>query len=109
MKQRTRIYYSAQQKELMWEWCKKGDTLHDIGRFFDQGYSSIQGVLQEAGSIRSAIRKRSLRSLTLAEREVTSRGLAMEGMLIIEQRQLKMRHGKNGYGQSYTNLLTNVI
>lgn len=30
MKQRTRIYYSAQQKELMWERWKKGDTLHDI-------------------------------------------------------------------------------
>ena len=77
MKQRTRIYYSAQQKELMWERWKKGDTLHDIGRLFDRGHSSIQRILQEAGGIRPAVRKRSQLSLTLAEREIISRGLAM--------------------------------
>lgn len=78
MKRRTRIIYSAKQKELMWERWKKGDTLHDIGRLFDRGHSSIQRILQDAGGIRPAVRKRSRRSLTLAEREVISRGLAME-------------------------------
>jgi IS30 family transposase len=78
MKQRKRIYYSAQQKELMWERWKKGDTLHDIGRLFDRGHSSIQRILQDAGGIRPAAKKRSRLSLTLAEREVISRGLAME-------------------------------
>jgi hypothetical protein len=62
----------------MWERWKKGDTLHDIGRLFDRGHSSIQRILQDAGGIRPAVRKRSRRSLTLAEREVISRGLAME-------------------------------
>ncbi|MFT5573374.1 MAG: hypothetical protein ACI9FR_002309 [Cryomorphaceae bacterium] len=56
MKRRTRIIYSAKQKELMWERWKKGDTLHGIGRLFDRGHSSIQRILQEAGGIRPAVR-----------------------------------------------------
>ena len=47
MSQRTRIYYTAEQKALMWERWKKGDTLHDIGRLFDRGHSSVQNILQE--------------------------------------------------------------
>ncbi len=77
MKQRTRIYYSAAQKELMWDRWKKGDTLHDIARLFDRGHSSIQRILQESGGFRPKERKRSLISLTLSVREAISRGLAM--------------------------------
>lgn len=78
MSYRTRIYYTAEQKGLMWERWKKGDTIHDIGRLFDRGHSSIQRILKETGGIQPRSRKRSARSLTLAEREVISRGLAME-------------------------------
>ena len=45
MKQRTRIYYSQEQKDLMWDRWKKGGTLHTIGRLFDRGHSSIQHIL----------------------------------------------------------------
>ena len=78
MQYRRRIIYSAQQKELMWERWKQGDTLHDIGRLFDRGHSSIQRIIQETGGYRPRHRKRSALSLTLDEREVISRGLAME-------------------------------
>ena len=78
MKRRTRIVYSAQQKELMWERWKKGDTIHDIGRLFDRGHSSIQRILKETGGFRPSKRKRSRLSLNLSERETISRGLAME-------------------------------
>ena len=78
MQYRRRIIYSAQQKELMWERWKQGDTLHDIGRLFDRGHSSIQRILQETGGYRPRHRKRSHLSLTLNEREVISRGLAMQ-------------------------------
>lgn len=78
MSYRTRINYTAKQKGLMWERWKKGDTLHDIGRLFDRGHSSIQRILQETGGFQPPSRKRSSRSLTLAEREIISRGLAME-------------------------------
>jgi IS30 family transposase len=77
MKQRPRIYYTAKQKAVMWDRWSKGDTLHDIARLFDRGHSSIQHVLRETGGIRPRTRKRSCLSLTLEEREVISRGLAM--------------------------------
>jgi len=78
MSYRTRINYTAEQKSLMWERWKKGGTLHDIARLFDRGHSSIQRILQETGGYRPAERKRSLLSLTLEEREIISRGLAMQ-------------------------------
>ncbi|MFT5136844.1 MAG: hypothetical protein ACI92E_002821 [Oceanicoccus sp.] len=77
MKQRSRIYYSEKDKALMWDRSKKGDSLHDIGRLFDRGDSSIQNIIQGAGGIRPRNRKRSVVSLTLAKRELISRGLAM--------------------------------
>jgi len=75
MKYRTRIYYSAEQKNLMWDRWQKGDSLHAIARLFDRGHSSIQGILSETGGIRPPARSRSPLSLTLAEREEISRGL----------------------------------
>jgi IS30 family transposase len=78
MKQRTRIYYSQEQKDLMWDRWKKGDTLHTIGRLFDRGHSSVQRILSESGGIRPPKRKRSRLSLTLAEREEISRGLVSQ-------------------------------
>jgi len=78
MSYRTRINYTAEQRSLMWDRWKKGDTLHDIARLFDRGHSSIQRILQETGGFRPKARKRSHLSLTLAEREVISRGLAMQ-------------------------------
>ena len=78
MKYRPRIYYSDTQKALMWDRWQKGDSLHDIARLFDRGHSSIQRILRETGGIRPRERKRSSLSLTLSEREVISRGLAMQ-------------------------------
>ena len=45
MKQRPRIYYSAEQKNLMWDRWQAGDSSHEIARLFDRGHSSVQGVL----------------------------------------------------------------
>jgi len=78
MQYRRRINYSTQQKELMWERWKQGDTLHDIARLFDRNHSSIQNILRVTGGYRPRHRKRSHLSLTLDEREVISRGLAMQ-------------------------------
>ena len=77
MKQRPRIYYSDTQKALMWDRWQRGDSLHDIARLFDRGHSSVSRILAETGGIRPPARKRSALALTLAEREVISRGLAM--------------------------------
>jgi IS30 family transposase len=73
MKYRTRIYYTEEQKALMWDRWQRGDSLATIARLFDRGHSSIQGVLQETGGIRPPQRRRSRRALTLSEREEISR------------------------------------
>ena len=75
MKRRRRIYYSTEQKNLMWDRWQAGDSLHDIARLFNRGHSSIQGVLSETGGIRPRPRRRSRLALTLAEREEISRGM----------------------------------
>jgi IS30 family transposase len=49
--------------------------MSSIGRRFDRESSSIFSVLSPTGGIRPAERKRSARSLSLAEREEISRGL----------------------------------
>lgn len=75
MKQRRRIYYTESQKALMWERWKAGDTLHQIGKLFDRGHSSIQGILSATGGIQPPARRRSRLALTLVEREEISRAL----------------------------------
>src|SRR5690606_9472347 len=75
MKQRRRIYYSAAQRAEIWDRWRRGQSMHDIGRLFDRGHSSIFSVLAPTGGIRPPPRKRSRLALTLAEREEISRGL----------------------------------
>jgi IS30 family transposase len=81
MKYRTRIYYSAEQKNLMWDRWQAGDSLHEIARLFDRGHSSVQGVFSETGGIRPRPRSRSRLALTLAEREEISRGMVVDQSL----------------------------
>jgi hypothetical protein len=81
MKYRKRIYYTKADKALMWDRWQKGDTLHAIARLFDRHHSSVRGILERTGGIRPPVRRQSSRSLTLAEREEISRGIASGGSL----------------------------
>jgi IS30 family transposase len=81
MKQRPRIYYSDEQKAVMWDRWQKGDSLNDIARIFDRSHSAISGILSLTGGIRPAKRTRSHLSLTLSEREEISRGVASQESL----------------------------
>jgi len=76
MKYRQRTFYSDAEKALMWDRWQRGESLHSIARHFDRSHSSIQGILARSGGIRPPERRRSSRSLTLAEREEISRGAA---------------------------------
>ena len=76
MKRRTRRYYTEEDKALMWDRWQKGETLGSIARSFGRYHSSIERIIAESGGIRPAVRKRSSRSLSLAEREEISRGIA---------------------------------
>ena len=66
MKQRPRIYYTATQRELMWDRWQKGDNLHQIAQLFDRHHPSIQRILMQTGGIRPPSRCRSVLALTLA-------------------------------------------
>lgn len=76
MKYRTRIYYTEEQKAVMWERWQKGDSLHSIAQLFDRGHSTVACILSETGGIRPPKRIRSGIALTLSEREEISRGIA---------------------------------
>jgi len=59
----------------MWDRWQEGESLHQIVRLFDRHHTSVRGILAESGGIRPAARRRSIRCLSLAEREDVSRAL----------------------------------
>lgn len=108
MRQRPRIYYSDSQKALMWERWRAGWTLHEIGKLFDRGHSSIHRIIAETGGIRPPDRSRSRHALTLAEREEFSLGLsAGQSMRSIAKRlgrapsTISREIGRNGGQDGY--------
>ena len=60
---------STEQRIDMWRRWKAGESLHEIGRVFGKGHGSIRFLLTHRGGIVPAARRRSPRTLTLAERE----------------------------------------
>src|SRR6266852_2016651 len=76
MTQGKRTKLSATQKTDIWRRWKAGHSLHQIGRAFGKGHSSIRVLLLHHGGIVPAARRRSLLALTLIEREDISRGIA---------------------------------
>ena len=111
MKYRQRIYYTDEQKKMMWERWQKGESMNAIGRLFDRGHSSIRSILLELGGLPPAPRKRSALSLTLAEREEISRGIiagysfqsiaeALGRAVSTVRREVKRNGGKERYRAS---------
>ena len=76
MTQARRVRLSAMQRTDMWSRWKAGQSLHEIGRAFGKDHVSIHFMLSQHGGIVPAARRRSLLTLTLAEREDISRGIA---------------------------------
>jgi Helix-turn-helix domain len=76
MTQGKRDRLSAEQRTDTWRRWKAGESLHEIGRAFGKDHGSIQFLLSQRGGIVPAARRRSLRTLTVAEREDISRGIA---------------------------------
>jgi transposase, IS30 family len=78
--------FSAQRAD-MWSRWKAGQSLHEIGRALGKDHVVIQFLLARHGGIAPAVRRRSRRVLTLAEREDISRGIASgSSMRVIAQR-----------------------
>jgi hypothetical protein len=76
MRQGRRYGLSGEQKADIWRRWKADESLHEIGRAFAKDHGSIQFLLSQHGGIVPAVRLRSQRTLTLAEREDISRGIA---------------------------------
>src|SRR6204780_1897066 len=76
MRRGMRFGLSAIEKRDVWSRWKAGQSLHGIGRAFDNPNSFLRGVLVPRGGIPPAHRRRSRWALTVAEREDISRGIA---------------------------------
>ena len=81
MTYRTRIKYTTEQKNEIWDRWQRGESQSSIGRLFDRESSSIFSILSPSGGIRPAPRTRSKHSLTLSEREEISRGMVCQRSL----------------------------
>jgi IS30 family transposase len=108
MKYRKRTFYTDAEKVLMWDRWRAGDSITEIASLFDRHHSSVRGIFERTGGIRPRERRRSSRSLTLAEREEISRGLAAgrsQGAIALRlgrspstiSRELKRNGGPRGY------------
>ena len=73
---KKRIRLSAMQRVEVWRRWKAGESLHAIGRALGKNNVVIYLLLKRHGGIAPPIRRRSPSSLTLAEREDISRGIA---------------------------------
>jgi IS30 family transposase len=75
MNYRKRTYYTEEQTTLMWDRWRRGDSIREIASLFDRHHSSVRGIFERRGGVPPRTRRRSARSLTLAEREEIFRGL----------------------------------
>jgi IS30 family transposase len=76
-KKYIRVGFTPAQSSELWDRWRKGEGLNLIGRVLGKPSSSIFNHLRPTGGIRPSARKRSRLSLTLAEREEISRGIAV--------------------------------
>src|ERR1700726_3547954 len=75
MERRFHRGFTAAEKTELWDRWKRGESLKAIGRAFGKESSSIYFLVAPHGGVRPAERRRSRLALTLAEREVISRGV----------------------------------
>ena len=77
MERRFHRGFTAAEKTELWDRWKRGESLKAIGRAFGKQSSSIYFLVAPHGGFRPAERRRSRLALTLAEREVISRGVTV--------------------------------
>src|SRR5258707_622533 len=80
---------SPPKKIDIWRGWKWGQSQHEIGRAYGRPHPTIRKILLPCGGIAPAARRRSRLSLTLAEREDISRGIASDSSIREIARLLK--------------------
>src|SRR5258708_10721410 len=76
-KRRQRRLFTAVESAEVWDRWQRGEGLKLMGRVFDRSSGAIFAHLKPHGGIRPALRRRSRRVLSLADREEVSRGIAV--------------------------------
>lgn len=76
MEQRRRRNLTSAERAELWHRWKCGQSLSDIARALDRKPGTVHGLISTTGGIAPTVRQRSPRSLSLAEREEISRGIA---------------------------------
>jgi IS30 family transposase len=89
MIQRKRWRLSPAEKIDIWRRWKCGQSQHEIGRACGRPHPTIRKILLPCGGIAPAARRRSRLSLSLAEREDISRGIASDSSIREIARLLK--------------------
>ncbi len=88
MARKVRRGFTTAEKTELWDRWQLGESLKSIGRAFGKDSSSIIFQLSPHGGIRPERRRRSRLALTLSEREMISRGLAVHRSMRSIARQL---------------------
>jgi len=86
---RKRVPLSGTQRSEVWRRWKAGESLHAIGRAVGKDHVVVRLLLKRHGGIAPARRRRAQRTLTLAEGEDISRGIASDCSLRTIAQQLK--------------------
>jgi IS30 family transposase len=73
---RRRRWYSAEERQELWERWRRGESVSEIGRALDRWPGTVHAQLRQRGGLPPPERRRSRLALTLAEREEISRGVA---------------------------------
>jgi len=68
--------FSEAEETLIWDWWKQGGSMRGVARELDRSSSSVRTMIESHGGVRPVPRCRSVRHLSLEEREEISRGLA---------------------------------
>jgi IS30 family transposase len=76
MSRQTRVWISAEHKKVLWNQWRRGESIANIARSLGRYPATVRWALKLHGGISPRERQRPERTLSLAERESISRGLA---------------------------------
>ena len=80
--------FTESERVEVWDRRQAGESNRSIGRRLGRSAGSIRAFVEASGGVRPAVRRRSVRHLSLVEREEISRGVAAGESLRVLARRL---------------------
>ena len=84
--------FTESERVEVWDRRQAGESNRSIGRRLGRSAGSIRAFVESSGGVRPAVRRRSVRQLSLVEREKMSRGVAAGESLRVIGRRLGRAH-----------------